>query len=175
MQGLRQDTLLSDGQLGKMFVDVGISATPASVMALIVWPTAQEVEEALVAEKRQQPQEPDLFWETHRSEPHHRDSDSIRAFRKLCGDKVVHTTLSLNRTAASLPSCAPLLVLSSGPPIHEPSTSQPSSLSVGLAMKVHLDALTRRPYVEATSSEPRNAITSFALSLVPTSKKMLSR
>ena len=92
--GLRHDILLSDGELGKKFVDVGITTTSATPVGPISWPSAEEVVEALAAEKRQPPQEPDLFWETHRSEPHHRDSDSIRVFRKLCGDKLVHTRLA---------------------------------------------------------------------------------
>ncbi len=86
---LIHDITISNNELGRTFIDIGITATSAGPVGPVAWPTNSEVELEIAAEAARPARDPEFPWDTHQQELHHPDSNHTRVYRKLATRKAV--------------------------------------------------------------------------------------
>ena len=91
---IRHDILITDGDLGRLSIDIGVCHAPTPSDAFN-WPTDQQVQQAILErESAPRSSRPHLFfWEDRTDEPSHPRAIEIRTFRHLSFQSALIPTL----------------------------------------------------------------------------------
>ena len=89
---IRHDILITDADIGRLFIDIGICHAPTPTSSF-TWPNQEQVVQA-IAQRTASPGNSQLFfWEDRSDEPSHPRAIEIRTFRSLCLQASVGTSI----------------------------------------------------------------------------------